>query len=78
MGTEKGVFLSTYYGDRFERGSSEMQVASLSFTPVGDLLAGGAEGPELEAVLVQIDADTKQENRFEIPVGNEDAVAFVA
>lgn len=55
-----------------------MQVASLSFTPVGDLLAGGAEGPELEAVLVQIDADTKQENRFEIPVGNEDAVAFVA
>lgn len=75
LGTEKGVFVSRDFGQRFEPLSTDMQVTSLAFDGNNKLLVGATRN---EPVLIQIDMTDQKEARLDLSVMDRDAIAFIA
>lgn len=72
VGTNKGVYVSKDYGQRFEKIGVDSQVTSLYFNTDGILWAGGA-------YLTRIDLSTKQTENSNLPeVDNGEIIAFFA
>ncbi|XEC93537.1 F510_1955 family glycosylhydrolase [Paenibacillus tarimensis] len=74
VGTSEGIFVSSNYGDRFEKIGPEMRVTSLYFNVEGALLAGAVNK---QPAFVRIDPETKQTEELKIPALKEDLIAFV-
>jgi hypothetical protein len=76
VGTPGGVYLSKDYGNNFEKVYSDLQVTSLFFNHLGQLLIGGVNPQPL---LLQLDIKSLKSEEIGIPTLREkDFIVFIA
>ncbi|GAB7388452.1 hypothetical protein BSNK01_22890 [Bacillaceae bacterium] len=75
IGTQSGLYLSTNYGDNFKKVLSDLQVTSLYFNDEGTLYVGGYKN---EPFLLEMNIETKEKKKWNLPTLKEDAIAYVA
>jgi hypothetical protein len=75
IGTSSGLYLSTDYGNNFEKVLTDIQVSSLFFSDEGTLFVGTYG---TKASLLQLDLETKQTEEINIPTLTEDAISYFA
>lgn len=73
VGTRNGLYLSSDYGDQFEKIVSDRGITALSFGAQGQLFVGGYNDG---ASLFHVNIETEQQEEFLIPSLDEDAVLF--
>ncbi|MFC4324245.1 F510_1955 family glycosylhydrolase [Litchfieldia salsa] len=75
LGTSEAIFVSKNYGQTFEK-MADTPTTAVSFSPNGDLLAGGYTN---EISLSVFNIDTKEETVISIPaLSGENAVGYIA
>ncbi|MCQ6275946.1 hypothetical protein JMM81_13440 [Bacillus sp. V3B] len=76
IGTNQGVFLSTDFGNNFERILPEVPTSAIHFTKENKLVVGGLED---EPVMYEINLDMNERTKISIPkISNEDAITYIA
>lgn len=75
VGTRNGLYLSSNYGDQFEKIVSDRGITALSFGAQGQLFAGGYNNG---ASLLHVNMETEQQEEIMIPSLDEDAVLYFA
>lgn len=76
VGTVKGAYLSKDAGNSFEQIVSDQQITGMSFSSLGTLYVGTYSDSEPE--LIEINPNTFEIKKIQIPTMIDDAVAFIA
>jgi hypothetical protein len=75
VGTKSGAYVSTDYGDNFEKLFPDTQITALFFNNKGILYVGAYKN---EPLLTEMNIETKNTKELSLPTLTKDAVAYIA